>query len=605
MLTNSFISFSIDINNGCNDDLDGDKDDDYDEDTDTSLPPVISLVGSSTINLVLEDAFTDPGAIASDNIDGDLTSSITSSGTVDTSTEGTYTIVYSVSDAAGNVASVSRTVIVSLDLPPTITLTGSATITLLVGDTYIEDGCVATDQEDGDITSSITTSGTVDTSIAGTYVVVYSVTDSSDNLASVSREVVVNAASTNTDTTAPVITLLGSSTINLTVGDTFTDPGVTATDNVDGDLTSSITIVISAPFTPPSIDTSRTGTYTIAYSVSDAAGNAATVVQRTVIVSAAASNSGNIYFENGTCKCPNATVGDTDVIGGVTYTAVDDNSIAGEIANGNVNLCTTLVTYMALLFKDNTSFNSDIGLWDTSSVTYMSAMFEGATSFNQDIGSWNTSNVTDMYSMFQDATAFNQDIGNWDTSSVKAMSAMFAGATAFNQDIGNWDTSNVDSPSMAGGAFNAMFAGATAFNQDIGGWDTSNVPNMYYMFGGATAFNQDISGWDTSSVTRMDFMFANTTAFNQDLTSWCVSSITSEPSNFSTSSALTEDNKPLWGKEFTIALTSGTNSQTVTVNNAITTIIYSNTPICSTGRSANISGLPSGLSIIGGSMLLV
>ena len=51
--------------------------------------------------------------------------------------------------------------------------------------------------------------------------------------------ITVNAAA---DTTAPVITLAGSSTINLTVGDTFTDPGATATDDVDGDLTSSITI---------------------------------------------------------------------------------------------------------------------------------------------------------------------------------------------------------------------------------------------------------------------------------------------------------------------------------------------------------------------------
>ena len=50
----------------------------------------------------------------------------------------------------------------------------------------------------------------------------------------------------------------------------------------------------------------------------------------------------HISFVNGTCECPNATVGDTAVIGGVTYTAVDNSTIAGEIANGNVNLCTTL-----------------------------------------------------------------------------------------------------------------------------------------------------------------------------------------------------------------------------------------------------------------------
>ena len=172
IISDGSILFSISLVDGCSNNAEGNRDETYDEATDTSYPPVISLVGSSTIYLEVGETFTDPGATASDNVDGDLTSSITSSGTVNTATEGTYTVVYSVSDTDGNIASVSRTVIVSLDLPPTITLTGSSTITLLVGDTYIEDGCVATDNEDGDITSSITTSGTVDTSIAGTYTVV-------------------------------------------------------------------------------------------------------------------------------------------------------------------------------------------------------------------------------------------------------------------------------------------------------------------------------------------------------------------------------------------------------------------------------------------------
>ena len=280
VISNNFISFSLSLASGCDDTIEGERDEDYDEDTDTSLPPVISLVGSSTINLEVGDTFTDPGATASDNIDGDLTSSITSSGTVDTATEGTYTIYYNVSDADGNIASVSRTVIVSLDLPPTITLTGSATISILVGDTYIENGCVATDALDGDLTSSIITSGTVDTSTVGTYTLVYSVSDSASNIVSTTRTVIVNSP---LDTTPPVITLIGSSTINLTIGDTYTDAGATATDDVDGDLTSSIT-------TSGTVDTSTAGTYTISYNVSDAAGNAATVVQRTVIVSAASIN---------------------------------------------------------------------------------------------------------------------------------------------------------------------------------------------------------------------------------------------------------------------------------------------------------------------------
>ncbi len=534
-------------------------------------------------------------------MDGDLTSSITSSGTVNTATEGTYTIVYSVSDADGNIASVSRTVIVSLDLPPTITLTGSATINLLVGDTYIEDGCVATDAVDGDITSSITTSGTVDTSIAGTYTVVYSVTDSSDNSASVLREVVVN---TPPDTTAPSITLTGSSTINLTVGETFTDPGATARDDVDGNLTSSIT-------TSGAISTSNAGTFTISYSVSDAAGNSASV-QRTVIVSVA-TNSANctisgqnigggqsqtvtltnaisditftvnsscqenlqeevlglptgvtmnfsdntaiisgtptgqtgdysyvvnwysstssftlggtitvveastasIFFEDNICKCPNATADDTADINGVTYTAVDNSTIAGNIANGNVNLCTTLVTSMEYLFAQDIQFNSNISFWDTS-------------------------NVTNMYGMFYYAISFNQNIGNWDTSSVTDMGSMFFSASSFNQNIGSWITSSVTD-------MNNMFFGAEDFNGVIGDWNTSSVTDMSFVFQDAAAFNQNIGDWNTSSVTDMSSLFKDAILFNQDLSAWCVSNISSEPTDFATGSDLTDANKPIWG----------------------------------------------------------
>jgi len=150
-----------------------------------------------------------------------------------------------------------------------------------------------------------------------------------------------------------------------------------------------------------------------------------------------------IYFENGTCKCPNATVGDTTVINGTTYTAVNNSTIAGQIAAGNANLCTTLVTEMNILFN-NSSFNSDISFWDTSNVVFMQSMFYGAT-FNQDIGNWDTSSVTYMDAMFYDATAFNQDIGNWNTSSVTYMSYMFPGATAFNQDLTGWCVTNITS----------------------------------------------------------------------------------------------------------------------------------------------------------------
>ena len=173
--------------------------------------------------------------------------------------------------------------------------------------------------------------------------------------------------SSNADTTPPVITLNGSSTIQLNVGDTWTDPGATATDDTDGDISSSITV-------NGTVDTSTVGTYTLTYSVADAASNAASTT-RTVIVNPAATSS--IYFENGTCKCPNASVGETATISGTTYTVVDNSTIQGEVDNGNVNLCTTLVTDMSQIFAQKESFNENISFWDTSNVTTMFGMFSG------------------------------------------------------------------------------------------------------------------------------------------------------------------------------------------------------------------------------------
>ena len=73
--------------------------------------PVITLVGPSSINHVLNAAYTDQGATADDDEDGDLTSTITSNvSVVNEDLTGNYTITYEVTDAAGNVATATRTV---------------------------------------------------------------------------------------------------------------------------------------------------------------------------------------------------------------------------------------------------------------------------------------------------------------------------------------------------------------------------------------------------------------------------------------------------------------------------------------------------------------
>lgn len=78
------------------------------------------------------------------------------------------------------------------------------------------------------------------------------------------------------DKTNPTISLIGDSELVVKVGSKFEDPGVTATDNVDGDITSKVKKT-------GEVDTSKAGTYIITYSVSDKAGNTSEV-KRTIKV---------------------------------------------------------------------------------------------------------------------------------------------------------------------------------------------------------------------------------------------------------------------------------------------------------------------------------
>ena len=193
------------------------------------------------------------------------------------------------------------------------------------------------------------------------------------------------------------------------------------------------------------------------------------------------------------------------------------------------------VASMSAMFSDCSSFEGDIGNWNTSAVTDMSKMFIRATAFNQPIGQWNTSAVNDMSEMFSGAIAFNQPIGLWNTSAVTNMNRMFYSAHAFNQPIGDWNTSAVTN-------MNRMFYNAYAFNQPIGDWNTSAVTNMSWMFRSAIAFNQTLDQWNTSLVVDMSDMFAYTWTFNQTIGQWNTSAVTNMSRMFYEARAF---NKPI------------------------------------------------------------
>lgn len=86
-----------------------------------TTPPVITLTGDALETVYVGSTYTDAGAIAIDDRDALVT--VISSGTVDTSTAGTYVITYSATDTAGNIANdVTRTVTILVTQLP---ITGS------------------------------------------------------------------------------------------------------------------------------------------------------------------------------------------------------------------------------------------------------------------------------------------------------------------------------------------------------------------------------------------------------------------------------------------------------------------------------------------------
>lgn len=161
------------------------------------LPPVVTLLGPVSMDVAVGSSFVEPGYTVTDNLDSSV--DVVVSGIVNTAATGTYQITYNATDNAGNHALEKVRTINVTELPvvnhvPSITLLGSNPVTLTVGNTYTESGATSTDLEDGNLTSQIVMTGSVNTGVAGTYTIVYTVTDSGALSASTTRTVTVNPA---------------------------------------------------------------------------------------------------------------------------------------------------------------------------------------------------------------------------------------------------------------------------------------------------------------------------------------------------------------------------------------------------------------------------
>jgi len=94
---------------------------------------------------------------------------------------------------------------VVINHPPVISLVGANPAQVTVGDSFIDPGATATDREDGNITNKIVVTGTVNTSVAGTYTRTYTVTDLGGLTASTTRQVVVSNPNNGGATTGKIM----------------------------------------------------------------------------------------------------------------------------------------------------------------------------------------------------------------------------------------------------------------------------------------------------------------------------------------------------------------------------------------------------------------
>lgn len=151
--------------------------------------PVIEGLDPITIKIGESYDLMD-GVTATDAEDGDLTDEISTQGTVDNQTQGTYTITYIVMDSAKNVTEEERTVSVTVGEAPVFTGANDKTITLDTPFNPLQ-YVAATDEEDGDLTAMITVTGSVNVSVVGVYTLTYTVEDSAGNVVTKERTITV------------------------------------------------------------------------------------------------------------------------------------------------------------------------------------------------------------------------------------------------------------------------------------------------------------------------------------------------------------------------------------------------------------------------------
>jgi len=223
--------------------------------------PKVTLLGNRVVTIRLNEEYKDAGVEVIYQ-GKDISDEIKIKDNINIEKLGTYEVKYKIKKGLFEVEK-KRIVNVIDDINPEIFLEGENEITICPGKKFDELGYSASDNYDGDITSKVEV-------LENEEKITYEVSDSSGNKTSVSRTFI------RKDLEKPKISLKGDSVLYINKGGVYNEPGFTASDNCEGDMTS--TVEVSGK-----IDTSTPGTQKVVYKAIDKAGNE-TIITRTVYV---------------------------------------------------------------------------------------------------------------------------------------------------------------------------------------------------------------------------------------------------------------------------------------------------------------------------------
>ena len=236
--------------------------------------PKIKLIGDKEINLSYKDEYKEDGYIVK-NIGKDYNKEVNINNNIKEHKVGEYQVEYSIKYLFFNIKKIRKVNIIDKDKP--IIRVDNNPIKICPLDNLEEIEYYSYDEYDGDITSSVIVMEDKD-------YVTFKVKDSSLN------EDILKVKLIRIDEDKPVINLKGDSVIYLYGNTKYQEPGYSAEDNCDGDITDKV--VVSGEVLDD------IGKYTINYTVVDSSNNKS-VITRKVIRKNNSIPSNNGYINNG------------------------------------------------------------------------------------------------------------------------------------------------------------------------------------------------------------------------------------------------------------------------------------------------------------------